>query len=94
MNIPKYVSAEEYSRQSGMGVEEVKRQCRIGEIPCKMTEGGYYKIPIYEDAISKEQFEEEHKKRIEAETTLELLKNILVERSWYKWKRKSSKWLN
>ena len=51
MPIPKYVSAEEYSRQSGMGVEEVKRQCRIGEIPCKMTEKGYYKIPIYEDSV-------------------------------------------
>ena len=40
MSIPKYVSAEEYSRQSGMGVEEVKRQCRIAEIPSKMTEKG------------------------------------------------------
>ena len=25
MPIPKYVSAEEYSRQSGMGVEQVKK---------------------------------------------------------------------
>ena len=44
MAIPKYVSAEEYSRRSGMGVEEVKRQCRIGNIPHVMTEKGYYKI--------------------------------------------------
>lgn len=36
--IPKYISAEEYSRQSGLGVQEVKRQCRLKEIPCKMTE--------------------------------------------------------
>lgn len=57
MAIPKYVSAEEYSRQSGMGVEEVKRQCRIGEIPCKMTEKGYYKIPIYEDSIPIEEYQ-------------------------------------
>ena len=28
MAIPKYVSAEEYSRRSGMGVEEVKRQIK------------------------------------------------------------------
>ena len=27
MPIPKYVSAEEYSRQSGIGVEEIKRLC-------------------------------------------------------------------
>lgn len=57
MAIPKYVSAEEYSRQSGMGVEEVKRQCRIGEIPCKMTEKGYYKIPIYEDSIPIDEYQ-------------------------------------
>jgi hypothetical protein len=39
MNIPKYISAEEYSRQSGLGVEEVKRQCRNGKIKCLRTEG-------------------------------------------------------
>lgn len=80
MPIPKYVSAEEYSRQSGMGVEEVKRQCRIGQIPCNMTEGGYYKIPIYDNSVPIEQFEVEKKKRIEAETTLGLLQKILLER--------------
>ncbi len=54
--IPKYISAEEYARQSGMGAEEVKRQCRIGEIPCKMTEKGHYKIPIYDDAVPIEEY--------------------------------------
>lgn len=54
--IPKYISAEEYARQSGMGAEEVKRQCRIGEIPCKMTEKGHYKIPIYNDAVPVEEY--------------------------------------
>lgn len=54
--IPRYVSAEEYARQSGMGAEEVKRQCRIGEIPCKMTEKGHYKIPIYDDAVPVEEY--------------------------------------
>lgn len=55
--IPQYVSAEEYSKRSGLGVEEVKRLCRLGEIKCKMTEGGHYKIPLYDDAIPKEQYE-------------------------------------
>ena len=54
--IPKYISAEEYARQSGMGAEEVKRQCRIGEIPCKMTEKGHYKIPIYDDAVPVQEY--------------------------------------
>ena len=62
MAIPKYVSAEEYSRQSGIGVEEVKRLCRTNQLKHFMTEG------------------EEKKKRIEAETTLQLLQKILLER--------------
>lgn len=51
MNIPKYISAEAYSKQSGLGVEEVKRLCRIGEIKCLRTEKGYYKIPVYQDSV-------------------------------------------
>lgn len=51
MNIPKYVSAEAYSKQSGLGVEEVKRLCRTGEIKCLRTEKGYYKIPVYQDSV-------------------------------------------
>lgn len=57
MPVPKYLSAEQYAKQSGMGVEEVKRQCRTGAIQCLMTEGGYYKIPVYEDVVPKEQYE-------------------------------------
>lgn len=78
MVIPKYISAEEYSRQSGLGVEEVKRQCREGKIKCLRTEGGYYKIPIYDDnVVPKELYDEEQEARIRAETKLELLQNIL-----------------
>ncbi|MCI8411970.1 MAG: hypothetical protein HFJ40_06030 [Clostridia bacterium] len=77
MNIPKYVSAEEYSRQSGMGVEEVKRQCRIGEIPCKMTEKGYYKIPIYEDSIPIEQYQNLNEKYLKLLSKFETIQKIL-----------------
>lgn len=76
--IPKYVSAEEYSRQSGIGVEEVKRLCRTKQLKHFMTEGGYYKIAVDDDSVSREKFEEEHRKRVEAETTIQLLKNILL----------------
>lgn len=78
MAISKYVSAEEYSRQSGIGVEEVKRLCRTNQLKHFMTEKGYYKIAVDDDSVSKEIFEEEHKKRIEAETKLDLMKKILV----------------
>lgn len=75
MSIPKYISAEEYSRQSGMGVEEVKRQCRIGEIPCKMTEKGYYKIPIYKNSIPIEQFNKVKDENIRLKTIIETILN-------------------
>ena len=80
MAIPKYVSAEEYSRQSGIGVEEVKRLCRTNQLKHFMTEGGYYKIAVDDDSVPIEQFEEEKRKRIEAETTLQLLEKILLEK--------------
>ena len=80
MSISKYVSAEEYSRQSGIGVEEVKRLCKTNQLKHFMTEGGYYKIATDNDSIPKEQFEEEKRKRIEAEAALQLLQKILLER--------------
>lgn len=78
MPIPKYVSAEKYSKESGIGVEEVKRLCRTNQLKHYMTEGGYYKIAVDDDSVPKEIFEEEKQKRIEAETKLALLKSILV----------------
>lgn len=74
-NVPKYYSAEQYSKESGLGVEEVKRLCRIGEIPWKMTQGGYYKIPVYENAVPKEQYDQLNKKYIKAITILEQIGN-------------------
>ena len=75
MNIPKYISAEAYSKQSGLGVEEVKRLCRSGEIKCLRTEGGYYKIPIYEDSVSIEEYEKAKEEITKLKTTIE---NILA----------------
>ena len=93
MSIPTYVSAEEYSRQSGMGVEEVKRQCRIGEIPCKMTEKGYYKIPIYEDSVPIEEHQKVKEENMRLRTLIETIFNTAktgVERKSIKWKKKQS----
>lgn len=79
MPIPRYVSAEEYSRQSGMGVEAVKKLCRNGELEHYMTEGGYYKIKVDGDSVSRKTYEELQKRCVEAETTLALLKSVLLE---------------
>lgn len=69
-----YLSASEYSKQTGMGVEEVKRLCRLGRIPCEFTEGGYYKIKIYKDnCISIEEYNKVIKENEKLKT---IIKNI------------------
>ena len=74
MSLPKYISAEQYSKQTGLGVEEVKRQCRLGNIQCLMTEGGYYKIPVYENSVvSKEEYD---KIKTECEMYKTMIKQI------------------
>lgn len=78
MSIPKYISAEAYSKKSGIGVEEVKRLCRTNQLKHFMTEGGYYKIAEDDDSVPIEKYQEEKRRRIEAETKLEMLKKILV----------------
>lgn len=76
MNIPKYVSAEEYSRQSGLGVEEVKRLCRTGEIKCLRTEKGYYKIPVYQDSVPIEEHQKLKEENIRLKTAISSIVNI------------------
>lgn len=78
MPIPRYISAEAYSKKSGIGVEEVKRLCKTNQLKHFMTEGGYYKIAEDDDSVPIEKYQEEKRRRIEAETKLEMLKKILV----------------
>ena len=76
MNIPKYISAEAYSKQSGLGVEEVKRLCRTGEIKCLRTEKGYYKIPVYQDSVPIEEYQKLKEEVIKLQTTISSMINI------------------
>lgn len=71
MPIPKYVSAEEYSRQSGIGVEEVKRLCRTDQLKHFMTEGGYYKIAVDDDSVPIEKYNEVKDENTRLKTLLE-----------------------
>lgn len=76
----KWVSATEYARQTGLGVEKVKQFIRDGKLEGEQTEDGYWKVKVYNnDCVSKEVFDEEHQKRIEAETTLKNTQNMLKE---------------
>ena len=75
MPIPKFVSAEEYSRQSGIGVEQVKRLCRSGELEHYMTEGGYYKIKVDSDSVPIEKYEKLKDENTRLKTILETILN-------------------
>ena len=75
MPIPKYVSAEEYSRQSGMGVEQVKKLCRSGELEHYMTEGGYYKIKVDSDSVPIEKYQAIKDENTRLRTVLETIVN-------------------
>ena len=75
MPIPKYVSAEEYSRQSVIGVEQVKKLCRNGELDHYMTEGGYYKIRVDSDSVPIEKYEKVKEENTRLKTILETILN-------------------
>ena len=75
MPIPKYVSAEEYSRQSGIGVEQVKKLCRNGELNHYMTEGGYYKIRVDSDSVPIEKYEKVKEENTRLRTIIETFFN-------------------
>lgn len=75
MPIPKYVSAEEYSRQSGMGVEQVKKLCRSGELEHYMTDGGYYKIKVDSNSVPIEKYIEIKQENSRLKTILETILN-------------------
>ncbi len=78
----KWISANEYAKQTGLGVEKVKQFIAAGKIEGEKTKDGYWKVKVYDnDAVSREVFEKEHDLRIKAETKLKLLENIILERS-------------
>ena len=75
MSIPKYVSAEEYSRQSGIGVAEVKKLCRKGLLKHYMTEGGYYKIAVDDNSVPIEKYQKVENENLRLKTLLETILN-------------------
>ena len=75
MPIPKYVSAEKYSKQSGIGVEEVKRLCRTNQLKHFMTEGGYYKIAVDDNSVPIEEYNKVKDENTRLKTILETILN-------------------
>ena len=73
----KYVSPREYSEQTGLGIEEVKKLCRVGKIPCEMSEGGYYHIKVYkDDCVDRKEYNRVVKENIELKALLKNINNL------------------
>ncbi len=74
-----WISLTKYMERYHTGFKEVKRMIDNNEIEYRQTDGGHYKIKIGGDSVSRQLYEQEREKRIQAETKLILLKNILNE---------------
>lgn len=75
-----WISLNEYAKRYKMNPNSVKQLIAKGEVLAKKLDSGYYKIKVGGDTVSRHIYEEEKKKRIQAETKLELLKKILIEK--------------
>lgn len=82
-----WISLRQYMKRFKLGYEVVLQMINNREVEYRKTPGGQYKIKVGGNTVSKELYEEERKKRIEAETTLNLITKMLVERRWWTWVR-------
>ena len=72
-----WISLQEFMRRKKIGKDVAFQLLASGKYEYEKTEGGRYKIKVGGDTISKELYEKEKERRIQAETTLELVKNLL-----------------
>ena len=82
-----WISLRQYMKRFKLGYEVVLQMINNREVEYRKTPGGQYKIKVGGNTVSKELYEEERKKRIEAETTLNLITKMLVERKRLTWVR-------
>lgn len=74
-----WISLNEFMRRKNIGHDVALQMIYNGDVEGKKY-GSRWKIKVGGDTVSRQLYEEEHRKRIEAETTLKLLQNILFER--------------
>ena len=73
-----WISLTEYMKRFHLGYKEVKKMIDNNELEYKQSEGGRFKIKVGGNTVSRELYETEKEKRIQAETKLELLKKVLI----------------
>ena len=72
-----WISLSEYMKRYHIGYKEVKRMIDGNELEHRKTNGGQYKIKIGGNTVSREMYEIEKEKRIQAETKLNLVLKIV-----------------
>lgn len=77
-NDEEWISLQEFMRRKKIGKEVAFQLLASEKYEYEKTEGGHYKIKIGGDTVSRELYETEKEKRIQAETKLELLKKVLI----------------
>ena len=73
-----WISLTEYMKRFHLGYKEVKKMIDNNEFEYKQSEGGRFRIKVGGNTVSRELYESEKEKRIQAETKLELLKKVLI----------------
>ena len=77
-NDEEWISLQEFMRRKKIGKEVAFQLLDSRKYEYEKTKGGHYKIKIGGDTVSRELYETEKEKRIQAETKLELLKKVLI----------------
>ena len=73
-----WISLTEYMKRFHIWYKEVKKMIDNNELEYKQSDGGHFRIKIGGNTVSRELYESEKEKRIQAETKLELLKKVLI----------------
>lgn len=73
-----WISLNEFMKRKKIGYKLAIQLIKNKEVDAKQLPGGRYKIKVGGDSVSKDLYEHEKERRIQAETKLEMLKAILV----------------
>lgn len=72
-----YITVKEYMKRFKLGYESVMNMIKTNQVDHIETSGGKYRIRVGGDTVSREVYEDEKRRRIEAENTLSNLASIL-----------------
>lgn len=72
-----YITVKEYMTRFKLGYESVMNMIKTNQIDHIKTSGGKYRIRVGGDTVSREVYEKEKRRRIEAENTLSNLASII-----------------